>query len=182
MEHFFNFYFLTNDLNDSKSKIRNYISILNIYKISIEANGKTGILEIRLLLIWFGGPTGRWRPPRACQPGLGPGLPPALGTPLRQWPPAVPDVSDDVSGPPPGHACPPFYACYRDVRYPSRHFVFVAFGPPRNARISASSPLTDMRETAYRGLFFFFFFFVDIFERITHCFIIHGMFCGCLQV
>lgn len=82
-----------------------------------------GILEIRLL-ISFCGPAGSWRPPRACQPGLAPSCL-ALGTPLRQWPPVVPDVSDDVSEPPPRwHACPPFY-CYRDVRYSSRHFVFV---------------------------------------------------------
>lgn len=67
------------------------------------------------------------RPPRACQPGLGPSRL-ALGTPLRQWPPAAPDVPDDVSRTPAvadGYACPPFYY-YRDVRYPSRHFVFVA--------------------------------------------------------
>lgn len=77
------------------------------------------------------------RPPRACQPGLAllRGL--ALGTPLRQWPPAASDVSDDVCGPPSSRS--QFYY-YRDVSYPSRHFVF-------GARLRCSllaGPLSDL--------------------------------------
>lgn len=79
--------------------------------------------------VW--GPDGALATPSCVSAGVGPSCL-ALGTPLRQWTPAVPDVSDDVSEPPSWHACPPFY-CYRDVRNPSRHFVFVASrsGSPR---------------------------------------------------
>lgn len=57
-----------------------------------------GILEIRLL-ISFRGPDGALATPSCVSAGVGPSCL-ALGSPLRQWPPAVPDVSDDVSGPP----------------------------------------------------------------------------------
>lgn len=41
-------------------------------------------------------------PPVRVKPGSSPSLWLALGTPLRQWPPAALNVSDDVWGPPSG--------------------------------------------------------------------------------